>query len=40
MRMRRLDRYDIIGLALVGFVLALWIAHFALPAPPPEIVIP
>jgi hypothetical protein len=38
--MRRLDRYDIIGLTLVGFVLAVWILHFSLPAPPPEIVIP
>jgi hypothetical protein len=33
--MPRIDRYDIIGMALVAFVLALWVLHFALPAPPP-----
>jgi len=38
--MRRLDRYDIIGLVLVGLLVALWVAHFLLPAPPPEAVIP
>ena len=33
--MRRLDRYDVIGLILVAFVAALWIAHLVLPAAPP-----
>jgi hypothetical protein len=36
--MARLDRYDIIGLVLLGLLAALWIAHFVLPAPPPPIV--
>jgi len=35
-RMARPDRYDYIGLVLVAFVVALWVAHFVLPAPPPE----
>jgi hypothetical protein len=34
--MARLDRYDIIGLILLGLLAALWIAHFVLPAPPPD----
>jgi hypothetical protein len=40
--MPRVDRYDIIGMALVAFVLALWALHFALPAPPPppDIIVP
>jgi hypothetical protein len=33
--MRRLDRYDIIGLVIAAFIAALWIAHLALPAAPP-----
>jgi len=33
--MRRLDRYDIIGLAVLTLVVAMWVAHFVLPAPPP-----
>jgi hypothetical protein len=37
--MPRVDRYDIIGMALLAFVLALWVLHFALPAPPPPDVI-
>ncbi|MGE5537140.1 MAG: hypothetical protein ACM30I_00870 [Gemmatimonas sp.] len=33
----RPDRYDIIGLAILGFVVALFVAHAVLPpAPPPE----
>jgi hypothetical protein len=32
----RPDRYDIIGLILLGLVVVVWIAHFILPAPPPE----
>lgn len=31
MTKRRLDRYDYIGMAVVAFVIALWIAHFVLP---------
>jgi hypothetical protein len=31
MTKRRLDRYDYIGIALLVFVLALWIAHFVMP---------
>ena len=33
--MVRLDRYQVIGLILLGLLAALWIAHFVLPAPPP-----
>jgi hypothetical protein len=33
---RRFDRYDAIGLILVGFI-ALWIAHFLLSAPLPTV---
>ena len=32
----RIDRYDIIGIGLLAVVAAVWILHFALPAPPPE----
>jgi hypothetical protein len=32
---RRLDRYDFIGIALAVFVVALFTAHFVLPAGPP-----
>jgi hypothetical protein len=32
----RIDRYDLIGMVLLAFVVAVWILHFALPAPPPE----
>ena len=31
MAKRRLDRYDWIGLAIVALLIALWIAHFAMP---------
>lgn len=31
MAKRRLDRYDVIGMAIVAFLIALWIAHFVLP---------
>jgi hypothetical protein len=34
--MARPDRYDYIGMALLALVVALWIAHFVLPTPPPE----
>jgi hypothetical protein len=34
--MARPDLYDYIGLALAAFIVALWVAHFVLPAPPPE----
>jgi hypothetical protein len=33
---RRIDRYDIIGAALVAFIVALWVVHFLLPALPPD----
>jgi hypothetical protein len=33
--MARPDKYDIIGLTLLGLIAALWIAHFVLPTPPP-----
>jgi hypothetical protein len=29
------DRYDAIGAAILLFLLALWMLHFLLPAPPP-----
>jgi hypothetical protein len=29
------DRYDAIGAAILLFLLALWVLHFLLPAPPP-----
>jgi hypothetical protein len=28
--------YDYLGLVLAALVVALWVAHFALPAPPPD----
>jgi hypothetical protein len=31
MTKRSLDRYDYIGLAILAFVAALWVAHFVLP---------
>jgi hypothetical protein len=33
---RRMDRYDIIGLVIVGLLAALLVAHFLLPTPPPD----
>jgi hypothetical protein len=33
--MRRLDRYDIIGLAVLTLTIAMWVAHFVLPPAPP-----
>jgi hypothetical protein len=38
--MPRIDRYDVIGMVLLALVAALWIVHFSLPQPPPEIVLP
>ena len=35
--MPRPDKYEIMGLALVALLLAVWIAHLVLPAPPPLI---
>jgi hypothetical protein len=34
--MARPDVYDYIGMALAALVVALWVAHFALPPLPPE----
>ena len=34
--MARPDRFDYIGMALIALVVSLWVAHFALPTPPPE----
>jgi hypothetical protein len=34
--MRRIDRYDIIGMVLLALVVALWVLHFSLPTPPPD----
>jgi hypothetical protein len=31
MAKRRLDRYDYIGMAILVFLIALWVAHFVLP---------
>ena len=28
---RRLDRFDYIGMVLLGLVIALWVAHFLMP---------
>jgi len=33
--MSRPDRFDYMGMALLAMVVALWVAHFVLPAPPP-----
>lgn len=33
--MKRPDRYDIIGLAVLTLVAAMWVAHFVLPPAPP-----
>jgi hypothetical protein len=38
--MRRLDKYDYIGLTLLAMLAGVWILHFVLPAPPPEPVLP
>jgi hypothetical protein len=38
--MPRVDRYDIIGMVLLALLVALWIVHFSLPTPPPDIVLP
>jgi hypothetical protein len=38
-RIGLLDRYDAIGAAIVVFLLALWVLHFLLPAPPPTNVL-
>jgi hypothetical protein len=38
--MPRVDRYDIIGMILLAFLVALWIVHFSLPTPPPDVVVP
>jgi hypothetical protein len=34
---RRFDRYDAIGLIILALLVALWIVHFLLPAPPPTL---
>jgi hypothetical protein len=34
--MARPDLYDYAGLVLAALVVALWVAHFMLPAPPPD----
>jgi len=34
--MTRPDLFDYIGGALIVLVVALWVAHIVLPAPPPE----
>jgi hypothetical protein len=34
--MTRPDRYDVMGLAVLALLVALWVAHFVLPAPPPD----
>ena len=34
---QRPDRYDMIGAAIVVFIIALWVVHFLLPAPPPDV---
>jgi hypothetical protein len=31
------DRYDVIGAAIVAFLVALWVLHFLLPPPPPTV---
>jgi len=33
--MRRPDKFDYIGIALIALVVALWVAHFVLPPLPP-----
>jgi hypothetical protein len=35
--MRRFDRYEAIGVAIVILLVALWVLHFVLPAPPPTV---
>ena len=34
--MARPDRYDYIGLGLLGLLVVMWVAHFVLPEPPPD----
>jgi hypothetical protein len=34
---RRPDRYDVIGAAIIVFIIALWMVHFLLPAPLPDV---
>jgi hypothetical protein len=38
--MSRIDRYDVIGMVLLALLAALWVVHFSLPTPPPDIVVP
>jgi hypothetical protein len=33
--MSRPDVFDYVGMALLAMIVALWVAHFVLPAPPP-----
>lgn len=33
--MSRPDVFDYAGMALFAMIVALWVAHFVLPAPPP-----
>ena len=35
--MARPDLYDYIGLAVAALVVALWVAHFVAPTPPPAV---
>lgn len=34
--MSRYDRWDYIGMGLAALLAVMWVAHFVLPAPPPE----
>jgi hypothetical protein len=34
--MTRFDKYDVIGMIVLALLAALWIAHFVVPAPPPD----
>jgi hypothetical protein len=36
MAKKRPDLYDYIGLTLAALLVALWVAHFVLPTPPPD----
>jgi hypothetical protein len=34
--MNRCDKWDYIGMGLAALLAVMWVAHFVLPAPPPE----
>jgi len=34
--MARPDVYDYIGIVIIALLVALWVTHFVLPAPPPD----